>query len=823
MTSVRKAEGTELSLLMFFYFFLITFSVYIIKPVKDALFMHQLGSRGLPYAFLLTAVLMALAVALNSRFLQKVKRSFYLTSTLGFFIAGGLIFWFLLTRPSPWKGIFYLLWSWGDIFLVTSVTQFWILVNDLFSPRLAKKRVGFLVSGGLLGGIGGSLVARFLARPLGTENLVLACPAILAFCVLIILVLTRRFPQESRIEVEFKLDQKRQDTGFGGSLSALKKSRYLLLLSGMMITAIVVSNLVDFQYKTVARDVYTQKNDLTSFFGSFNLGMLILSYFLAVLLTSRILKHFGFRVALLILPIMLLLGSLALFPLALAGASLLPWAIFIKGADKSLSHSLTQSVRELLYIPVPPEVKYKAKVFIDMFLNKFADGLTGLLLIVLSSFIKLTLPEISGLAVICIALWFSLVLRVTKEYVGIVKKNLQIKWPDADRLVTEKIDIDMTKLVFDTLQSRERSSVLYAMNLLDLIKKEKLSPELRNLISNKSAEIRARSMDALMDVEGEVLVPDLDDTIAPEDLDAQVKEIMSLDVYQQLMKEQIERAAKEKGVEAEIARMEAAKAMGMMEPNAPLTRNLKKLLRDESPEVVRYAAESAGRLKRREWVPLLVGHLSRPATQEAAAQALTAYGNTIIGTLRDYLSDPDENIRARKAIPAILARTGSPRAAELLLLELEKENTDLEKELIEALHKMRFSSPRIRFSERPVLVKTVALIKKCYLLIIQIYEMKADKKKEVLARDLENNLARTLKHIFDLLGLIYPQEDIIKAYQNISAGTKKALDYSIELLDNILKKEVKDILLPLIEDTSFEEKVRMSRRMLKSIERIDVS
>jgi HEAT repeat protein len=658
---------------------------------------------------------------------------------------------------------------------------------------------------------------------LGTENLILACPIILAFCALIILVVPRHFPQESREDAGFKPEQKKQDIGFGSSFSALKKNRYLLLLSGMIMTAIVVSNLVDYQFKTVARDVYAQKNDLTSFFASFNLGILILSYFFAVLLTSRILKHFGFRVALLILPSILLLGSLTLFPLALAGASLLPWAIFLKGTDKSLSHSLTQSVRELLYIPVPQEVKYKAKVFIDMFLNKFADGLTGLLLIVLSSFIRLTLSEISGLAVVFIALWISLVLRITKEYVGIVKKNLQIKWYDADRLVTEKIDVDMTKLVFDTLQSRERSSVLYAMNLLDLIKKEKLSPELKKLISNKSAEIRARSMDALMDVEGESLVPELDDSLDPEDLDAQVKEIMSLDVYQQLMREQIERAAKEKGVEAEVSRMEAAKAMGMMDPKAPLTQNLKKLLQDDSPEVVRYAAESAGRLKKREFVPLLVGHLIRPATQEAASHALIAYGDTIIGTLKDYLSDPEENIRARKAIPGILARTGSARAAELLLLELKKENTDLEVEIIEALHKMRFNSPQICFSERTVLFKVVALIKKSYLLLIQIHEMKADKKKEVLARDLENNLARALKQIFELLGLIYPQDDIIRAYQNISAGTKKALDYSIELLDNILKKEVKDILLPLIEDTSFEEKVRISRRMLKTAERIDLS
>jgi hypothetical protein len=47
-----------------------------------------------------------------------------------------------------------------------------------------------------------------------------------------------------------------------------------------------------------------------------------------------------------------------------------------------------------------------------------------------------------------------------------------------------------------------------------------------------------------------------------------------------------------------------------------------------------------------------------------------------------------------------------------------------------------------------------------------------------------------MKQIFELLGLVYPQESIVMAYQNILAGTKKALDYSVELLDNILKREL---------------------------------
>jgi hypothetical protein len=65
------------------------------------------------------------------------------------------------------------------------------------------------------------------------------------------------------------------------------------------------------------------------------------------------------------------------------------------------------------------------------------------------------------------------------------------------------------------------------------------------------------------------------------------------------------------------------------------------------------------------------------------------------------------------------------------------------------------------------------------------------------------------------LGLIYPREDITKAFQNIRSGTKDSVAYAIELLDNTLQKELKDVLFPVIEDLSLEERVRRCRNLLK--------
>jgi hypothetical protein len=76
-----------------------------------------------------------------------------------------------------------------------------------------------------------------------------------------------------------------------------------------------------------------------------------------------------------------------------------------------------------------------------------------------------------------------------------------------------------------------------------------------------------------------------------------------------------------------------------------------------------------------------------------------------------------------------------------------------------------------------------------------------------------------IKCIFDLLCLIYPSEDIVKAYQNICQGTRKSIDYSLELLDNVVRKDIKEFLFPLIEDLPPEERIRRCRKLYRALEK----
>jgi ATP/ADP translocase len=807
------------ALLMFIYFFLITCSTYIIKPVKISNFLESLNAELLPFAYLLTAVLIGFVVSLNTRLLHTMKRSVYISLSLVFFILNLVLFWFLFQREWSWLSMIY--WVWCDIFTITTVTQFWILVNDMYHPRQAKRLIGFLVSGGLLGGIAGSLLARFLAQVLGTMDLLLICPFLLLPCILIVSIFQMKTQGPLDDKKSKQTSKEASKTGYLESFSIIRKSRYLLILSAIMTTSIIITTMVDFQFNSVIEIALVDQDERTAFLGAFFTGLLIFSYFVHIFLTSRILKNFGMRLTLSVAPLFLLASSIAIF--FFPAVFLLYWAISIKGGDKSLSHSLNQSVRELLYIPIAPEIKYKAKVFIDMFVNKFAKGIAAAILLICIFVFHFSLEHIGLIVIGFSLLWIFLNSLITREYVGNVKKNLTIKWQDADKFISETMDIDMTKLVFDTLQSKDRSSVLYAMNLFDLIKREKMSPELRSIISHKSDQIQACAMDSLLELDGELLLPKEDDALDQEDLNTQIQEIMSQDIYQQVLKDQLDKIVDEKGEKGEVARMEASKVLGMMESSSPITSELNKLLKDTSPDVLRYAIESAGRLKRREFVPRLINHLSTPGVESISSKALVTYGNKITGILKDYLSDPDVNLLTRRAIPDILDRVGTQRAADLLASELKKKENEVETEIIEALYKMRTKHPQIQFPQKPVLEKTIQIIKKCYYVLLEMHVLMADKRKEPLVSDMEKNLSRSLKHIFELLSLIHPPDDIIKAYQNICTGTKKSIDYSIELLDNILQREVKEVLIPLIDDISFEDRVRKCKKMIKPLEKVKFS
>jgi AAA family ATP:ADP antiporter len=829
------------------FFFLITFSFYIVKPVKESFLIGLVNPAWWPYADLATALLIGFVVALNARLLNRLPRRTYISVTILFFIACLLVFWYafdvylnslVLTPVADSSGGTYFVWIplaimrawpvpvfvfcfWTDVFIAMFVTQFWIAVNDVFDPYQAKRLVGLFVTGGLFGGIAGSSLAALMvfARIISAENLLLVCPVILLLALIMVnLVYREQKHLRETAEVEVDPVQAGARVGYWESFLSVKRSRYLRLLAATLASAMVAGSLINFQFKFAVNKIFLDRpDDRTFFLAVFFLGILVLSTVFHLATTGRILKSFGIGRALLVAPVLLLAGSLSVF-LVPAGA-LLVWASLIRGGDKLFDNTISQSLRELLYIPVPADIKYKAKIFIDMFVNKFATGLgAGLYwgLYRLSGFAYkdevAKVRELGILVVVFLVLWIALTRAVYAEYPAVLKKDIRRKWDEGDKIVSDNVDVDLTRDVFDALQSRERSTTLYLMNVFDLVRKNNLTPELKEALGIKQDEIRARSMDCLFDVGGEVLFQGLDEAIVDKDFASVIDLVFLLPSYQEVMGK---RLAEDAGSASEVDRMDAAKLIGLMVRSPETLRFLERFLQDPSPEVVTYALRSAAVHRRAEHVPLILRQLGNPLVALEAQGTLTDYGPGVEDQLKSALGDESEASEVRRAIPVVLARFGTQRSADILLDELARRRDDVEQELIDGLYKIRADRPAVRFRDKIVQPEILFLIEKSYAIVLNAPGRAPGDAPAGLTSEAKAALDIKIKRVFDLMTLLHPPEDIVKACQNILQGTRKSVDYSLSLLDDLLDRELKALLFPLIEDLPPEERAQRMKKAMR--------
>ncbi len=822
------------------YFFLITATFYVLKPLKVSL-LTGIRPAWWSYADLATALLIGFVVALNARLLNRLPRRTYLTASLLFFIGSLLVFWYVFdilqssqvqTPVADSSGILFFLWAqtvllepgsriipvfafsfWTDVFIAMAVTQFWIAANDVIHPHQAKRLVGLFVTGGLVGGIAGSAVA-FLGTSLKAirmEDLLLVCPMLLVLALVTVNVVYAERQKIDAAAGDARLAPSSK-VGTLESFRAVARNRYLRLLAAMLASAIVAGTLINYQFQTVVKRAYPTDQARTSYVAGFLLVILAVSTVFHLLTTDRFLKTYGIRWAISLAPLVLLLGSAAVF--VVPAALLLPWASVVRGADKGFDNTLSQSVRELLYIPVPQDVKYKAKMFIDMFVSKFATGFGAVLFLALRAVRHFDyregqdlamVREIGVLSLAFLLAWLVLTRLVYREYPAVLKKPIRSRWARGEEVIRQNVDEDLTLKIFNTIQSRERGTTLYLMNVFDLVRHNDLPPELKALLGLKRGEIRARGMDALFDVGGTGFFPGLEEAIDDPAFRREIDLVFLLPVYQEIMAQRLGEMA---ASPAEIDRVEVAKLIGRMVPNPPTLEALGRLLRDPSSEVAAYALESAAVHRHPGHVPLILALLGNPMIRAEAQAALAGYGPGVEALVAPTLRAAETPLEVRRAVPEILARVGTQTAADILVAELARRDEAMEQALVDALYKLRLGRPEVRFSRKDVRPEVLHLLRKACGLVL-------DPPPGPTA-EAQALLEIRLKRVFDLMTLLYPPEDIVKAYQNILQGTAQSTDYSLEHLDTLLDRELKGLLLPLVDaGLTAEERAHRLRKALR--------
>jgi AAA family ATP:ADP antiporter len=381
MFNIRKAE-LPLALLMFSYFFLVITSFWILKPIKKSLFIqyyekggfdlfawHMAGPQAELLAKVLNMVVAFVAVAVFTwlvRHFRRQKLSFIFTC---FFLACYVVYSFVISSPrsmTVWS--FYLF---GDLFSTLMVATFFAFLNDSVTPDAAKRLYGLIGLGGVVGGVFGTTTVRVLIARINVVGWLWVCFG-LGLIILIVAFGAGRMVEKDPPPEPETTPAEPEEKGEGNP--ALEGARlvfsspYLLSIVAIVGLYEIVSTVMDFQFtSTIAH--YLSGPAIGKQFATVFALTNIVSMLVQLFLTSFVMSRLGVGIALMILPVAALAGSMGFMalPILVTGSAL-------NTLDNGFSYSINQSAKEALYVPTTTDEKYKAKAFIDMFVQRFAKA-----------------------------------------------------------------------------------------------------------------------------------------------------------------------------------------------------------------------------------------------------------------------------------------------------------------------------------------------------------------------------------------------------------------------------------------------------------------
>ncbi len=376
------------SIYMFSSFFLIITTYWILKPLKKALFIgyHKLheftflgqtidAAQAELLAKELNVVVAFVAMIAYTLLARKYKREHYTLLISSFFVACLILFYFVMDSAN-----IYAVWAFylfGDLFITSMLLIFFTFLNDSFDTKTSKVTYGMIGTGGVLGGFfGSSVIANQPALTEPSTSILLSLILVLGVILiehLAALIIERRPVLDFHSTSTTPLPEGGAYAHAMEGLRLTLRSPYLKWVAGIVLFYEITSIVIDYQFTSIVLQ-WVKPEDYKTYFASVYAFSNFAALIIQVFMTSWVLKRWGIAIALCVLPVSVLCGSLGflIFPLLLFGS-------LLNTFDYAFAYSIQQTAKELLYVPISRKEKYEAKAFIDIFWLRLGKGVAVML------------------------------------------------------------------------------------------------------------------------------------------------------------------------------------------------------------------------------------------------------------------------------------------------------------------------------------------------------------------------------------------------------------------------------------------------------------
>ncbi|HTM30435.1 MAG TPA: MFS transporter [Vicinamibacterales bacterium] len=853
VVQLREGEATTV-LLMFLYSFLAMAGYNMIKPVTRGLFIEKLGADNLPWIQFGAGIVIGFIMQGYTRAIGLAPRRWMIPITLSGIVIAMATFWALFGQMPQSRVVAVAFYLFGLIIGILLISQFWTLANDVYDPRQAKRIFGFIGAGSSLGGFAGATMTSTVVERIGTNSVLLVSAVTLAVCTLTVAWVVSREPAAGRSDAS----KTGEEGGVSGSeaIRLLRSSKHLQTIAMVIGFAAIGAAIIEQQLNMAAAESKGAQNvdAVTGFLAQITAYLSIIGFLVQVLLTSRIHRFLGIGFALMILPVVdSVTGMLMLFNGALWTAGL------ARIMDTSLRYTVDKTTREILFLPLPVDVKYQAKPFIDVTVDRVAKGLGALMLLVLVQDWGLDLGwrQLSYASVTMMVIWGAFALTARREYMAAFRRSIEQQDVRPAELRLDSADLSSIETLLTELSHEDPRRVIYAIDMLEALDKRQLvtplllrhdSPEVRTralrlarytdqahadrwlpgverALADEDGEVRLAAARALATLRGEAAVDVMRPYLDHHDPNLVVTAAAALagsDVESDADKayEKLKHLASEAGESSAELRRQVARALGLV-TNSRFRPLLVPLLYDDNYFVARAAVNSAGTIGGDDflYVPTLVSLMRNRRLKEPARKVLVGYGEAVVPTLAYFLGDQEEDLWVRRHVPSTLARIPSDASVQALITALDGNDGFLRFKAITALERIHADHPELAINREAIEKHVLAEAGRAFsalTLYTNLFSTGTVSPTALLARVLEEKRKRAVDRVFQLLGLISPARDVSIVSTALKSPEARHRSSALELLDNMLTGEVRRRVMLLVDDMPADERVRRGNVIYKT-------
>ncbi len=677
---------------------------------------------------------------------------------------------------------------------------FWGSFNRMFNVRVAKRIVGSVDIGTDIAAIISFFtIPILLTSGVQVESLYTIGLISITGYLLLFIVLAKKYLVQGSAFLKSESDIKKL------SLIEFLGNRYIMLLSMFIIISIIALQFVDYSFFNATTHQFSDL-ELPYFLSYFEATVVIFSFLFTTFATDRINQDYGLRVSLIINPLLLVIftvASLGLgwffgYDITTGEKSSIVFFFIAVAMSKlfinSLRDALDSPTFKFYYVPIDKSINIDAQTKLEGFVTALASAVAGGLIVLVNQFEMFNVLSITLFTLPVLVIWYFVTNHMYQGYRDTLQDSL-VKNKSAVRTHIVK-EYTMDSVLEKEVQSSAEEKVIYGLKLMEKLEPALFETSLLQLADSKLNRVKQFALGKiqLLGIQaGESNeIKGLAIQAAGE---AEDSDLLSISA-DKLMK--LSKSVKQSD------RMLAAKLMRKL-TNQKTIFILLELMRDPDPKVRNEALLTARKVKRPETWSVLIELLSSPLYAHHAAAALKEAGEPVLPYLEASFHKSGQNDLVMLKLIQIMGHIPGQESLQMLWKKIDYPDKRIVKQILYSLRYINYKATgREELAVKDLLDNEMS---KTLWNLAALDELPDEVHYSYLKDALREEIRDNYDHITLLLSLLYDPESIQLVKENVEAGTPDSIQYALELLDLFVDQDLKPKLIPLLDDSSTEDKL----------------